>query len=122
MNRRIPCVLPCACDALSAKLHESLDFFCVGTTSGGVNWGAGRQDYVYEVSHDDMLAACGAVAKAASLPVSGDLENRYGAHCRMLKRQSVVQEPGNPILRSLIDSTGVLMRELIVCLYQVSAI
>ena len=42
-------VMPCAWDPLSAKLFEEAGFAAMGTTSGGVNWGRGRVDYVYAV-------------------------------------------------------------------------
>ncbi len=71
-------VMPCAWDAASARLFEHAGFQALGTTSGGVNWSAGRQDYVYAVSRAEMLVAYGAIAAATSLPVSGDLENGYG--------------------------------------------
>lgn len=71
-------LLPCAWDAGSARLLEAAGFDAIGTTSGGVNWSAGRQDYVYTTPRAEMLDAYGAVADAVSLPVSGDLENGYG--------------------------------------------
>ena len=71
-------VMPCAWDASSSIMFEELGFECIGTTSGGVNWAKGRRDYVYGVSRDLMLAEYSEVARATSLPVSGDLENGYG--------------------------------------------
>lgn len=71
-------VMPCAWDAGSARLFEAAGFDAIGTTSGGVNWSAGRSDYVYAVERAVMLAEYGAIAAAVDLPVSGDLENGYG--------------------------------------------
>jgi len=71
-------VMPCAWDPLSAKLFEEAGFAAIGTTSGGVNWGRGRVDYVYAVEPDVMLDEYGEISAATSLPVSGDLENGYG--------------------------------------------
>lgn len=71
-------VLPCGWDAGSARLFTSAGFATVGTTSGGVNWSAGRPDYVYSVDRADMLSAYGQIAAAVDVPVSGDLENGYG--------------------------------------------
>ena len=71
-------VLPCAWDAGSARLFASAGFAAIGTTSGGVNWSAGRPDYVYSVDRADMISAYGQIAKAVEVPVSGDLENGYG--------------------------------------------
>lgn len=71
-------VMPCAWDPASAIVFEELGFPCVGTTSGGVNWARGREDYVYSVPCEQMLEEYAAIARATSLPVSGDLENGYG--------------------------------------------
>ncbi len=71
-------VMPCAWDPSSAIVFEELGFKCIGTTSGGVNWAQGRKDYVYSVPREQMLEAYAAIARATSIPVSGDLENGYG--------------------------------------------
>jgi 2-methylisocitrate lyase-like PEP mutase family enzyme len=71
-------VMPCAWDPSSAIMFEELGFQCIGTTSGGVNWAQGRRDYVYSTPREQMLEAYAAIARATSLPVSGDLENGYG--------------------------------------------
>ncbi len=75
-------VMPCAWDAGSARVLEAAGFAAIGTTSGGVNWSRGRQDYVYSVPRDSMLAEYGEVASSVSVPVSGDLENGYGQEPR----------------------------------------
>jgi len=71
-------VMPCAWDVFSALILERAGFQCIGTTSGGVNWVRGRQDYVYSTPRSEMLDAYGEIARSTSLPVSGDLENGYG--------------------------------------------
>ena len=71
-------VMPCAWDAMSALLFERVGYAAIATTSGGVNWGHGRPDYVYGVPRDEMLASYGQIAAAIQLPLSGDLENGYG--------------------------------------------
>jgi len=71
--------MPCAWDAFSAMLFERCGFHCMGTTSGGVNWVGGRRDYVYSTPSDAMLNSYVEIAKATSLPVSGNLENGDGA-------------------------------------------
>lgn len=71
-------VLPCAWDAGSAIRMELAGFAAIGTTSGGVNWAAGRRDYVHAVDRDEMLAVYGAIAAAVDVPVSADLEHGYG--------------------------------------------
>ncbi len=71
-------VLPCAWDAGSALRMQLAGFPAIGTTSGGVNWSAGRRDYVYAVERDEMLAVYGEIAAAVDVPVSADLEHGYG--------------------------------------------
>ena len=72
-------VMPNAWDAGSAVILAAAGFEALGTTSGGVNWSRGHRDYVYEVPAADMLTDYGAIAEAVEVPVSGDLENGYGA-------------------------------------------
>lgn len=71
-------VMPNAWDAGSAKLLAAQGFDAIATTSGGVNYARGRQDYVYEVPADEMLEEYRQIAEAVPVPVSGDLENGYG--------------------------------------------
>lgn len=70
--------MPCAWDAGSALILQAAGFESIGTTSGGVNWGIGKPDYVYVTPRGVMLDAYRAVAEAVAIPVSGDLENGYG--------------------------------------------
>lgn len=71
-------VMPNAWDEGSAKFLVAQGFKAIATTSGGVNWARGREDYVYAVPADEMLDAYGRVSDCVSVPVSGDLENGYG--------------------------------------------
>ena len=72
-------VMPNAWDEGSAKFLAAQGFQALATTSGGVNWSRGREDYVYAVPAAEMLEAYGRVADCVDLPVSGDLEDGYGA-------------------------------------------
>lgn len=72
-------VMPNAWNAGTARIFESLGFAAIGTTSAGMHYCNGRGDYDYRVSRDEMLSDCGRIAAAVDLPVSGDLENGYGA-------------------------------------------
>ena len=71
-------LMPNAWDEGSAKILAASGVSALATTSGGVNWARGREDYIYEVPKAQMLAAYGQIARAVDLPVSGDLENGYG--------------------------------------------
>ena len=72
-------VMPNAWDAGSARFLAAAGFPAIGTTSGGVNWRLGREDYVYTTPAAVMLEEYGRIAEAVEVPVSGDLENGYGA-------------------------------------------
>jgi len=72
-------LMPNAWNAGTARIFESLGFAAIGTTSAGMHYSNGRGDYDYRVSRDEMLSDCGRIAAAVDLPVSGDLENGYGA-------------------------------------------
>jgi len=72
-------VMPNAWDSGSARFLAAAGFSAIGTTSGGVNWRMGREDYVYTTPADVMLEEYGRIAEAVEIPVSGDLENGYGA-------------------------------------------
>ena len=72
-------VMPNAWDEGSAKFLAAHGFEAIATTSGGVNWSRGREDYVYQVPAAEMLEAYGRIADCVDVPVSGDLEDGYGA-------------------------------------------
>ena len=98
--------MPNAWDAGSAAILAAAGFAALGTTSGGVNWSRGREDYVYAVPASEMLSDYGAIAEAVDVPVSGDLENGYAAEPERVAetiRQSI--ECGM-IGGSIEDSTG----------------
>lgn len=72
-------VMPNAWDAGSARLLAAQGFPAIGTTSAGIAYALGRPDQSLAVPRDTMLAHCAAIAAAVPLPVSGDLEDGYGA-------------------------------------------
>ncbi len=99
-------VMPNAWDAGSAMLLAAAGCQAIGTTSGGVNWSRGCQDYVYHTPAEVMLEAYGDIAAAVGLPVSGDLENGYGESPVVVARtirQSVEQ---GMVGGSIEDSTA----------------
>lgn len=71
-------LMPNAWDEGSAKFLAAHGFPAIATTSGGVNWARGREDYVYAVPAEEMLEAYARISDCVSIPVSGDLENGYG--------------------------------------------
>jgi 2-methylisocitrate lyase-like PEP mutase family enzyme len=70
-----PLLIPNPWDAGSAKLLESLGFAALATTSSGFAATLGRPDG--SVSREEAIAHGAAIATAASVPVSADLEDCY---------------------------------------------
>ncbi len=86
-------VMPNARDAGSARFLAAAGFAAIGTTGGGVNRSMGREDFVYAVPAEKMLEAYHRIAESVDVPVSGDLENGYGASPEAVAetiRQSIV--------------------------------
>ena len=105
-------VMPCAWDSMSAMIFEDLGYQCVGTTSGGVNWAQGREDYIYSVPREQMLGSYGSIARTTSLPVSGDLENGYGESpqnvAETIRQSIVLGMVGGSIEDQVMDGSGQL--------------
>jgi 2-methylisocitrate lyase-like PEP mutase family enzyme len=71
-----PFVLPNPWDAGSARVLEALGFKALATTSSGFAFTLGRLDG--SVTLDEVVPHTAAVDQATDLPLSVDLENRYG--------------------------------------------
>lgn len=76
-------LIPNAWDEGSAILLAAAGFPAIATTSAGVAFSLGRQDFAVSeerlgVSLDEMLARCAAIAAVVRVPVSADLEAGYG--------------------------------------------
>ncbi|WP_340647598.1 isocitrate lyase/phosphoenolpyruvate mutase family protein, partial [Phenylobacterium sp.] len=76
-------IMPNAWDAGSALILAAAGFDAIGTTSAGIAFSLGKQDYrvnepALAVTRDEMFDRCGQVVEAVPLPVSGDLEAGYG--------------------------------------------
>ncbi len=100
-------VMPCAWDAFSSIVFEQAGFKCIGTTSGGVNWVKGRKDYVYSTPRAEMLNAYAEIAQATTLPVSGDLENGYGANAEEVA-DTIVASIAAGMVGGSIEDQGVV--------------
>ncbi len=74
-RRERPLLMANAWDEGSARLFASLGFEAVATTSSGYAATLGRLDY--DVDRDQALAHGAALARAAGVPVSADLENGF---------------------------------------------
>ncbi|GGC88868.1 isocitrate lyase/PEP mutase family protein [Chelatococcus reniformis] len=76
-------VMPNAWDAGSALILAAAGFAAIGTTSAGIAFSLGRQDYAVDnaslaVSREAMLVRMRDIAAAVPLPVNGDLEAGFG--------------------------------------------
>ncbi|MBI3675529.1 MAG: isocitrate lyase/phosphoenolpyruvate mutase family protein [Proteobacteria bacterium] len=76
-------VMPNAWDAGSALILAAAGFPAIATTSAGIAFSLGRQDYAVDdgslsVSREEMFARMGEIARAVRVPVNGDLEAGYG--------------------------------------------
>jgi len=69
-------IIPNPWDAGTARLLAHLGFEALATTSAGYAFSVGRRDNT--IDRNEMVAHVAAIASAADLPVSADLENGFG--------------------------------------------
>jgi 2-methylisocitrate lyase-like PEP mutase family enzyme len=69
-------ILPNAWDAASARLFEAAGFPALGTTSAGIAASLGYPDGQF-IPADEMLQAIARIVRAATIPVSADVEAGY---------------------------------------------
>lgn len=99
-------IMPNAWDAGSARLLAAAGFQALGTTSAGVNFSHGRPDGARGMPPDVILADYAEIAAAVDLPVSGDLENGYGADPEAVAATIRRSVAGGMVGGSIEDSTG----------------
>ncbi len=76
-------LMPNAWDPGTARLLEAEGFSAIASTSAGVAFSLGKQDYNVTnpergVHKEEMFACLSKIAAAVSIPVNGDLEAGYG--------------------------------------------
>jgi 2-methylisocitrate lyase-like PEP mutase family enzyme len=76
-------VMPNAWDAGSAVVLAAAGFPAIATTSAGIAFSLGKQDYHVSdadlaVSREEMFERMGQIARAVPVPVNGDLEAGFG--------------------------------------------
>lgn len=76
-------IMPNAWDAGSAMVLAAEGFKAIGTTSAGIAFSLGKQDYnvsdpALAVTRDEMFVRMRDIAAAVSIPVNGDLEAGFG--------------------------------------------
>jgi 2-methylisocitrate lyase-like PEP mutase family enzyme len=78
LNQQGNFLLANAWDIASARIFEEAGFPAIGTTSGGIAYAHGYRDAEL-IKRDDMLRHIAAIAGAATVPVTADIEAGYGA-------------------------------------------
>lgn len=74
-----PFVMPNPWDAGTARILTALGFEALATTSAGFAFAIGRRDSAAGLTRDEVLGNARAIVEATHLPVSGDLEDGFGA-------------------------------------------
>lgn len=77
-QRPEPFVLANAWDAASAVVLREAGFAALATSSAAIAHALGRADCAHAVSRDVAIANGALIARAADLPVNGDLEDGFG--------------------------------------------
>ncbi|SLN29556.1 Oxaloacetate decarboxylase [Roseovarius litorisediminis] len=72
-------VMPNAWDAGTARILGTFGFEALATTSAGYAFSVGKRDSFACLSRAEILENAAAIAEATELPVSGDLEDGFGA-------------------------------------------
>jgi len=75
--------MPNAWDIGTARIFEAEGFKAIATTSGGIAFSLGKQDYQvadtrYAVTQEEMFDRMRQIVEAVDIPVNGDLEAGYG--------------------------------------------
>jgi len=76
-------IMPNAWDLASALIFVEAGFPAIGTTSAGIAFSLGKQDYAVEdprlgVSKEEMFTRLKEISSGIAMPVNGDLEAGYG--------------------------------------------
>ncbi len=76
-------IMPNAWDAGSAQILEAAGFEAIATTSAGIAFSLGKQDYAvtdpaFGVGRDEMFERMAQIVRAVDVPVNGDLEAGFG--------------------------------------------
>ncbi len=99
-------VMPNAWDAGSARILSAMGFAALATTSAGYAFSAGKRDSFETLTRTEIIANARDIVAATGLPVSGDLEDGFGAApeaCAETIRQAVA---AGLVGGSIEDATG----------------
>src|SRR5579883_476142 len=98
-------VIPNPWDAGTAILLAGLGYEALATTSAGLAFALGRRD-AGGITRAEALANVGAIANAAPLPVSADLENGYADDPKAAAETLLAAAGMGAVGGSLEDATG----------------
>jgi 2-methylisocitrate lyase-like PEP mutase family enzyme len=98
-------VIPNPWDAGTAILLAGLGFEALATTSAGLAFALGRRD-AGGITREEAIANVKAIAQAASLPVSADLENCYADDPKEAAQTLVLAAEAGAVGGSIEDATG----------------
>ncbi|MCL6284314.1 isocitrate lyase/phosphoenolpyruvate mutase family protein [Ruegeria sp. 2012CJ41-6] len=99
-------VLPNAWDAGSARLLTSLGFGALATTSAGYAFSVGKRDSAAGLSRAEILQNAAQIVAATDLPVSGDLEDGFGATPEACARTIAMASQIGLVGGTIEDATG----------------
>jgi 2-methylisocitrate lyase-like PEP mutase family enzyme len=97
-------IMPNPWDAGTARMLAHLGFEALATTSAGNAFSLGQKDGT--VGRERTLANAAAIAAAADLPVSGDLENGFGDSPEMAAETIRMAAEAGLVGGSIEDATG----------------
>ncbi|WP_372572549.1 isocitrate lyase/PEP mutase family protein [Ruegeria jejuensis] len=99
-------VIPNAWDSGSALLLASLGFEALATTSAGYAFSVGKRDSSTGLSRDEILENAAQIVAVTDLPVSGDLEDGFGASPAACAKTIEVASQIGLVGGTIEDATG----------------
>jgi 2-methylisocitrate lyase-like PEP mutase family enzyme len=97
-------IIPNPWDVGTARLLADLGFEALATTSAGFAFSTGRRDNT--VGRQDVIGHVSAIASAAELPVSADLEHGFGDNPDVVAETIRLAAAAGAVGGSIEDSTG----------------
>ena len=99
-------VMPNPWDAGTARLLSAMGFEALATTSAGYAFSVGRRDSFAGLTRAELIDNARAIVEATDLPVSGDLEDGFGAAPESCARTIELAVETGLVGGSIEDATG----------------
>ena len=99
-------VMPNPWDAGTARLLSAMGFEALATTSAGYAFSVGRRDSFAGLTRAELMDNARAIVEATDLPVSGDLEDGFGAAPESCARTIELAVETGLVGGSIEDATG----------------